>query len=81
MSQSRPPVFSHDPIEETYLEESLEPPHLEHTLTNDNRQLEHAPPFHSAVGALGRIPVYPLAHYNVRLFVLDLCQRLGEFAN
>jgi hypothetical protein len=65
----------------TYLEESLEPPHLEYTLANNHHKLEHTPPLHAAIGALSGIAVYSLTHNNVRLLILDLRQSLGKFAN
>jgi hypothetical protein len=55
-----------------YLEEALQPPHLENTLTNQHGKLEDAPPLYARVGALGRVPVYSLADNNVALLVLDL---------
>lgn len=57
----------------TNLEESLEPPHLENALSDQHSQLEDTPPLHTGVGALGRVPVNPLSHDNVRLLILNLC--------
>lgn len=65
----------------TNLEESLEPPHLENTLADQHSQLEDTPPLHPGVGALGRVPVNPLSHNNVRLLILNLCQSLRELAD
>lgn len=65
----------------TNLEESLEPPHLENTLSDQHSQLEDTPPLHTGVGALGRVPVNPLSHDNVRLLILNLCQGLGQLAD
>ena len=66
---------------ETNLEESLQPPNLEHTLSDKHGKLEDAPPLHPRVGALRRVPVYPLSHHNVRLLILNLGQGLGKSAN
>lgn len=58
----------------TNLEESLQPPNLENSLSDKHGKLEDAPPFHSRVGALCRVPVYPLSHHDVGLLILDLSQ-------
>lgn len=65
----------------THLEESLQPPDLEDTLTNEHGKLENAPPLHSGVCALRCVPMYPLSNDNVRLFILHLSQSLGEFTH
>lgn len=56
-----------------HLEESLEPPDLEYTLSNQYTELEYRPPLDSCVCAFGSISVGSLSHDNVGLFVLDLC--------
>jgi hypothetical protein len=65
----------------THLEKALQPPHLEDTLSNNNKQLEKTPPLNTAVGALGRIPVHTLANNNVPLLIADLSHILGKFAD
>jgi hypothetical protein len=65
----------------THLEKALQPPHLEDTLSNDNKQLEQTPPLNTAIGALGRIPVHALANNNVPLLIADLSHVIGQFAD
>lgn len=64
-----------------YLEEPAQPPHLEEGLPNDDANDEGVPPLDSAVGALGRVAVGPLAEDDVRLLVLDLVEQVGETAD
>lgn len=67
-----------DGVSLTNLEESLQPPHLEDTLSDKHGKLKDTPPLHSRVGALRCVPVYPLSNHNVRLFILNLSQSLRE---
>ena len=64
-----------------HLEEPLQPPHLEHTLTNQEQELEDAPPLDSRVRAFGSVPVCSLADDNVALLVLDLRDKLRHLAD
>lgn len=65
----------------THLEKALQPPHLEDTLSNNNKQLEKTPPLDTTVGALGCIPVHALTDNNVSLLVADLGHIVGQFAD
>lgn len=65
----------------TNLKETLQPPNLEDTLSDDNSQLEDAPPLHTAIGALGGVTVHSLAHNNVSLFIPHLGDSLRKLAN
>lgn len=56
----------------TYLEEALQPPHLEEALSNEYQKLKYAPPLDAGVCAFGSIPVYSFADDDVALFILDL---------
>ena len=66
-------------LEHTYLEEPLEPPHLEYPLPNQNTQLEDTPPFHPPVRAFCRVPVYAFADNDVALLVFDLVEKVEKF--
>ena len=55
-----------------HLKESLQPPHLEDTLSDQNTELEYGPPFYSCVGTFCCVSVRALAYDNVRLLVFDL---------
>lgn len=66
---------------ETNLEETLQPPHLENALSNDNSQLEDAPPFDTAVCAFGSVPVHSFTNNNVSLLILYLRDSIGKLAN
>jgi hypothetical protein len=59
-----------------YLEEALQPPHLEDTLSHQDYHLEYAPPLDSAVCTLCRISMGPLANNNIRLLIPDLGKEL-----
>ena len=48
---------------------------------NDDADDEDVPPLNAAVGALGGVAVGALADDDVRLFVLDLGEEFGEFAD
>src|SRR4051812_6446366 len=65
----------------SYLEESLQPPHLKDALSNQNSQLENRPPLDSSICALCSISVCPFPHDYVRLLILDLRKKLGELPN
>lgn len=65
----------------TNLKETLQPPNLEDTLSDDNGQLEDAPPLHTAIGALGGVTVHSLAHNNVSLLIPHLGDSLRKLAN
>ena len=62
-------------------EEAADPPDLEETLADEERQLEDAPPLDTGVGGLGGVAVGALADDDVRLLVLDLGHELGEGAH
>ena len=64
-----------------YLEESFQPPYLEDTFANQYSHLEDAPPFDSAICALCRVSVGSLAHYDIGLFVFNLCEEFGQLSN
>lgn len=49
----------------SYLEEPLQPPHLEDTLSYQNSQLEDRPPFDPCICALRSIPMCPFPHHYV----------------
>lgn len=63
------------------LEESLDPPNLEGSDTNDDSQLESAPPFDSAIGALCGVSVYSFSQNDVFLLILDLCEEFGQLTD
>jgi len=65
----------------SYLEGSAEPPDLEERLADDNADDKHVPPLDTAVGALGGVAVGSLAHDDVGLFVFNLVEEIGEFAD
>lgn len=65
----------------TYLKEAFEPPDLEHALTNEDNELEDAPPLDAGVGALSRVPVCSLTNDNVALFILYLRDEFRHLAN
>lgn len=56
----------------THFEEPLQPPHLEPAVRAEDENLKDAPPLDAGIGALGSVPVGPLADNNVALFVLHL---------
>lgn len=55
-----------------HLKEPLQPPHLEYTLSEQNKYLKDAPPFDAAVGAFCRVPVGAFPDNDIALLVLDL---------
>lgn len=59
------------------LEEPLQPPDLEHHFTHEYAKLEQAPPFHSGVGAFGRVAMYAFADDDIRLLIFYLLNLLG----
>lgn len=65
----------------SYLEKALQPPDLKHTLSDQYRKLEDAPPLDARVGALSRVPVCSLADNNVALLVLDLRYKFRHLAH
>lgn len=60
------------------LEEALQPPNLEDTLTDENKHLEDGPPLNTLVCRLGSIAVNTLTENDIRLLILDLCQKLRK---
>lgn len=60
------------------LEEPLQPPNLEAAVGYQYKKLEDAPPFDSAICALGRVSMRPFSHYDVPLFVLDLIDQFSH---
>ena len=65
----------------TDLKETLQPPDLEDTLSNQDSQLKDAPPFDTGIGALGSVSVHALPDDNITLLVADLGEQLAETAN
>ena len=65
----------------TYLEEPLQPPHLEEAHASQDNQLEDAPPLHTRICALRCVSVGPFAHDDVALLVLDLGNQLGQLSH
>lgn len=65
----------------TYLEEALQPPNLEHALSDQNAELEDTPPLDPRIGALGCVSVRPLPNNNVALLVLNLGYEFGHLAH
>lgn len=55
-----------------YLEESLNPPHLEDSLADQDNQLEETPIFDSGICAFSGVSVCPFTNYDISLFILDL---------
>ena len=64
-----------------YLEESLQPPHLENALADKECKLEDAPPFHTRVCAFGCVSVDSFSYDNVGLLIADLSQGIGKTAD
>lgn len=65
----------------THLEESLQPPDLENTLSDNHGQLEDTPPLNPRIGALCRVPVHAFTNHDIRLFVFDLGEGFRETTN
>lgn len=59
-----------------YLKESLKPPNLEETLSDEEDELEQTPPFNTRVCAFGGVAVHSFSEDDVGLFVADLFKRL-----
>lgn len=65
----------------SHLKESLQPPDLENSLTNEDNELEDTPPLDAGISALGRVPVCSLADNDIALLILDLRDKFCHLAD
>ena len=65
----------------SYLEEPLQPPHLERALREQHAELEHAPPLDPTVCAFGGVSVDAFTDHDVGLLVFHLGEFFGELAD
>lgn len=66
---------------DTYFKKPLQPPDLKDALPNQDSQLKYTPPFDPSIRAFSSIAVGAFTDNDVRLFILDLIQELGELFN
>lgn len=74
-------LISHSPIPRdvgAYLKETLQPPDLKYTFAQKHAQLKDAPPLHSTIRTLRRVPVRSLTYHDVGLLIFDLVEEFGE---